>query len=91
MLASKQPNAPRTAKSKSALFGQKKRHTNKEFIISSTKRRTLYVSKSYKGKEHGYELLKVEFPPDLAWFKGLTLRLDLGFQELENLYEGYKV
>lgn len=31
-------------------------------------------------------MLQKEFPPALAWFEGLTVRLDLGFQGFADLY-----
>lgn len=31
-------------------------------------------------------MLQKEFPPAFAWFIGLTVRLDLGFQGFANLY-----
>ena len=33
----------------------------------------------WHGRVVDYELLKQELPPGLAWFEGLTVRLDLGF------------
>lgn len=55
-------------------------------MISNMNRRILYISQSYKGKEHDYELLKQEFPPSFDWFSDLTIRLDLGFQGFPDLY-----
>ena len=55
-------------------------------IISNKKRRILYISKTYKGKEHDYSLLKQEFPPQIAWFKTFTVHLDLGFIGFNDLY-----
>ncbi len=46
----------------------------------------MYISQVYKGKEHDYSLLQKEFPPALAWFEELTVRLDLGFQGFADLY-----
>jgi hypothetical protein len=60
-------------------------------IISNKNRKILYISNSYKGKEHDYELLKQEFPPLYDWFKELTVRLDLGFQGFSDLYACHKV
>jgi hypothetical protein len=55
-------------------------------IICNRGRQILYVSKSYRGKEHDYDLLKQEFPPSIPWFEDLTVRLDLGFQGFGDLY-----
>ena len=55
-------------------------------IISNLKRRIFYVSKVYKGKEHDFGLLKLEFPPSIPWFEEFSVRLDLGFLGFTDLY-----
>ena len=55
-------------------------------IISNKKRRILYISETYTGKEHDYSLLKQEFPPKIAWFNKFIIHLDLGFQGFADLY-----
>lgn len=55
-------------------------------IISTKKRQILYISHCYKGKEHDYNLLQTEFPARFAWFEGLQVRLDLGFQGFAQVY-----
>ena len=55
-------------------------------IISNKKRRILYISKTYTGKQHDYNLLKKEFPPEIAWFNEFIVHLDLGFQGFSDLY-----
>ncbi len=54
--------------------------------MSNKSRNILYISKSYKGKEHDYPMLQKEFPSTIEWFKDLTLKLDLGFQGFADLY-----
>lgn len=56
-------------------------------MISNKKRRILYISNSYKGKSHDYDLLKKEFPASENWFSELSIRLDLGFQGFRDMYE----
>lgn len=35
---------------------------------------------------HDFTLLKKQLPPDKAWFEGLTVRLDSGFQGFGKTY-----
>ena len=55
-------------------------------IISNKSKEILYISKTYKGKEHDYPMLKKEFPAHIEWFKDLTVKLDLGFQGFADFY-----
>ena len=40
---------------------------------------------------HDFALLKKQLPPEKAWFAGLTVRLDSGFQGFAKLYNCAKV
>lgn len=73
-------------KQKEKYSGKKKTHTNKELIISNSQRRILYVSPTFKGKAHDFDLLKTLFPPEKPWFAHFHVRLDLGFQGFAALY-----
>lgn len=86
MLVSKLPSGRKIRKNKKNTIPEKKRHTYKELLISTKKRKIVYVSAGYRGKEHDYSLLPREFPPTSAWFEGLKVRLDLGFQGFADLY-----
>ena len=44
------------------------------------------MSRVVPGSMHDFTLLKKQLPPDKAWFEGLTVRLDSGFQGFGNLY-----
>lgn len=37
------------------------------------------MSKAWAGKVHDYNQLKVEFPPQQAWFSDLAIGVDLGY------------
>lgn len=43
------------------------------------------------GSVHDFALLKKLLPPDKAWFEGLTVRVDSGFQGFRKTYFGAKV
>jgi hypothetical protein len=59
--------------------------------MSDFKRRILYISRSYKGSQHDYTLLKREFDPAQAWFANCRVRLDLGFQGFATDYRHEQV
>ena len=40
---------------------------------------------------HDFTLLKKQLPPDKAWFAGLTVRLDSGFQGFAKTYDCAKL
>lgn len=46
----------------------------------------MYVSKTYCGKTHDYQLLKSEFPCAENWFEYQSVRLDSGFQGFNKDY-----
>ena len=66
--------------------GKKKANTVKSMIISTLDRYIHYVSVCYVGRTHDYSLLKEEFNPDLNWFEGYQIRVDLGYQGFLNEY-----
>lgn len=70
---------------------EKKRHTRKSLFITGKKKRILYVSSSYHGSCHDYEILKQCFAAQDDWFKKFIVRLDLGFQGFADLYKCKKV
>ena len=67
--------------------GKKKLHTRKELIISDKNKKIIYISNSHKGKEHDFSILKAEFPPQVDWFDSFTVRVDLGFQGMSDIYK----
>lgn len=54
--------------------------------MSNRSRKILYISRSYKGHQHDYSLLKAEFDPAQNWFANCRVRLDLGFQGFSDEY-----
>lgn len=66
--------------------GKKKANTVKSMVISTLDRYVHYVSICYVGRVHDYSLLKEEFDPELEWFDGYQIRVDLGYQGFLNDY-----
>lgn len=60
-------------------------------MLTGKKKHILYLSSLYEGSRHDYALLQTCFAAELPWFKGLTVRLDLGFQGFQSLYKCRKV
>lgn len=45
-----------------------------------------YLSRCWIGSTHDFSLLKMEFPPEMEWFRDFVIRLDLGFLGFEKAY-----
>jgi len=71
---------------KGTYSGKKKANTVKSMIISTLDKYIHYVSECYIGKTHDFSLLKTEFCPDLNWFDGYQVRVDLGYQGFKKDY-----
>jgi hypothetical protein len=59
--------------------------------LTNRKKRILYISKCYEGREHDYKVLQDCFTPSLDWFKQKRVRLDLGFQGFKEVYKCRKL
>ncbi len=46
----------------------------------------VFISRPHAGSTHDFTLLKKLLPPEKAWFKGLTVRGDSGFQGFKDTY-----
>ncbi len=77
-------------KQKELYSGKKKLHTIKNLLVTDTKKYILYLSHSFLGKNHDFSILQKEFPCTTQWFENLKVRLDLGFQGFDKLYETIK-
>ena len=67
---------------------EKKRHTIKNTIITTTDKVILFVGNTFAGKNHDYSMLKEEFPPDEKWFENIEVLADLGYLGIQTDYEG---
>lgn len=68
--------------------GKKKRHTRKNIIISTEKKRVNFLSKTIEGKEHDFTILKTEAPPDVMP-KKVKKHVDLGFKGIDTQFPGH--
>jgi len=60
-------------------------------IISTSDLFIHFVSRSYVGKAHDYNILKTIFAPTKSWFKSLVVRVDLGYQGFAKDYVCKKI
>ncbi len=68
--------------------GKKKRHTVKNTVMSRLDKFIVFVGRTFTGRNHDYEMLKEELPPDLDWFADIDALVDLGYQGIQTDYEG---
>ncbi len=70
--------------------GKKKRHTRKNIILSTGKRRIGYVSPTTEGKEHDFQIVKrTKLPEHIP--KKVRIRMDTGFQGFLKEFPGHAV
>jgi hypothetical protein len=82
---------PKEAKRQTANYsGKKKRHTRKNIILSTRKRRIGYLSPTVEGKEHDFQIVKETRLPDHIP-KKVRIRVDSGFQGLLKEFPGHLV
>jgi hypothetical protein len=46
----------------------------------------VFLGRTFSGHHHDYKMLKHEFPPEMAWFSDLHVRVDLGYQGMQSDY-----
>ncbi len=78
-------------KQKETYSGKKKRHTAKNTIIATMTKLILFVGQTFTGHNHDYKIFKEEFPTQEAWFKCLSVLVDLGYQGILKDYQGEKI
>ncbi len=66
--------------------GKKKRHTVKNTLISDTKRRVIFLGRTFKGSSHDYKMFKQEFPSSQFGFSPFKIAVDLGYQGIKKDY-----
>jgi len=58
----------------------------KNTVMSTITKFILFVGRTFAGSNHDYAMLKEEFPPDSAWFDGLNVLVDSGYQGIRSDY-----
>ena len=66
--------------------GKQKYHTVKNTVISTATKQVIYLGKTFGGRTHDYAMFKEEFPPEDAWFKGIKVYADSGYQGMKTDY-----
>jgi hypothetical protein len=59
--------------------------------MATTDKVILFVGRTFSGHNHDYHMLKTEFPPQLAWFAELLVRVDLGYLGIRTDYTGEQI
>jgi hypothetical protein len=70
--------------------GKKKRHTRKNLVISTRKKRVNFLSKTVEGKQHDFTMLKEHAPPEYIPVT-VRQRVDLGFKGYKKQYPNHTV
>ena len=60
-------------------------------MLSSASKAIFFIGQTFPGSKHDYAMLKTEFPADKAWFSGTDVLLDLGYQGVQNDYQGDRI
>ena len=69
----------------------KKEHTLKNTVMSLPDKVIVFLGQTFSGHNHDYSLLKQEFPPDIDWFRGIQVRVDLGYQGIQSDYKSDQI
>lgn len=77
-------------KQKANYSGKKKRHTRKNLIMSTRKKRINFLSKTVEGKAHDFTMLKGQAPPKYIPPE-VKKHLDLAFKGYQGLYPDHIV
>jgi len=51
----------------------------------------VFLGYTFTGRHHDYKMLKVELAPELDWFVGLSVLVDLGYLGLQTDYAGEQI
>src|SRR5919201_4180999 len=63
----------------------------KNTIMSLPDKLIVFLGRTLSGHNHDYSMLKQELPPDLDWFTGLNVRVDLGYLGIQSDYRGDQI
>lgn len=77
-------------KQKANYSGKKKRHTRKNIVITTRKKRVGFLGKTVPGKENDFTVLKKQAPPDVMP-KEVKKHVDLGFKGIDKQFPGHVI
>ena len=63
----------------------------KNTVMSDPDKHIIFLGRTFSGHNHDYKMLKEELPPDLDWFTGLHVLVDLGYQGIQSDYSGDQI
>src|SRR5689334_23757862 len=78
-------------RSNGSITAEKKRHTLKNTVMARSDKVIIFLGRTFSGHNHDYLMLKQEFPPELAWFTDLHVRVDLGYLGMKSDYQGEQI
>ena len=71
--------------------GKQKHHTVKNTVMATSPKHIIYLGQTFGGCRHDYGMFKEEFPPEQAWFEGIHIYVDAGYQGMATDYTQAKV
>src|SRR5262249_56022282 len=74
-----------------SITAKKKRHTLKNTVMARPDKVIIFLGRTFSGHNHDYLMLKQELPPELDWFTGLHVRVDLGYLGIKSDYRGEQI
>ncbi len=60
-------------------------------MISTPEKVIVFLGYTFTGRTHDYKMLKAELSPELDWFVGLSVLVDLGYLGLQTDYVGVQI
>ena len=74
-----------------SITAEKKQHTLKNTVMARPDKFIIFLGRTFSGHNHDYYMLKQELPPELDWFTGLYVRVDLGYLGIQSDYRGEQI
>jgi hypothetical protein len=74
-----------------SMTAEKKQHTLKNTVMALPDKLIIFLGRTFSGHNHDSLMLKQEFPPELDWFAGLNVRVDLGYLGIKSDYRGEQI
>lgn len=60
-------------------------------MISTPEKVIVFLGYTFPGRTHDYKMLKAELSPELNWFVGLSVLVDLGYLGIQTDYAGQHI